>query len=288
MSGFEGAYRPASVTVLNTGKPSGHGVAISRARAANFLVEWLDVPAAASHRVDSGAETILLLDDRGARISSAGESVAAAAHSVCVLPAGSVDLDFHGSGSAVLLRTDGFDAGSLNDGDYAEPHSRVASLGRPYRRIGGPRIQVIAVDAIKAPAAKPRLRIVQSDTMSISWIEYSGLRDRTRLTPHSHDDFEQGSLALAGNFLHHIRAPWGANANLWLDDAHLQAPARSLTMIPPPLIHTTEGLGEDRHVLIDVFAPVRRDFFTAGWISNGAFYAPPENNDADPSKETTS
>jgi len=144
------------------------------------------------------------------------------------------------------------------------------------RRIGGPRIQVIAVDDIKAPAAKPRLRIVQSDTMSISWIEYSGLRDRSKLTPHNHDDFEQGSLAITGSFVHHIRAPWGPNAAFWIDDAHLEAPPRSLTMIPPPLIHTTEGRGEDRHVLIDVFAPVRRDFFDAGWISNGAFYALPE------------
>jgi hypothetical protein len=113
--------------------------------------------------------------------------------------------------------------------------------------------------------------------MSISWIEYTGLRDRTKLTPHHHDDFEQGSLAIVGHFTHHIRAPWGPNANLWLEDAHLEAPPRSLTMIPPPLIHTTEGRGEDRHVLIDVFAPVRRDFFTDGWISNGEHYALPED-----------
>ena len=249
------------------------GVAVTRARGANFLVEWLDVTAGATHRVESRAETILLLDSLGAGIEARGESFESPAHTVCILPAGPVDLKFSASGSAVLLRTDGFDAGSINAADYAEPHSRVAPLGRPYRRVGGPTVQIIPVDQIKAPADKPRLRIVQSDTMSISWIEYTGLRDRAKLTPHNHEDFEQGSLALLGDFTHHIRAPWGPNANHWLEDAHLPAPVRSLTMIPPPLIHTTEGQGEDRHVLIDVFAPVRRDFFVDGWISNGEHYA---------------
>lgn len=285
MSSFEGPYRPATVTLLN-GTPGVSGVTVARARGANFLVEWIDASAGATHRSQSAAETILLLDGNGARISAGGETAIAPAHSVCVLPAGPVDLSFDAGGAAIILRTDGFEAGSLNAADYAEPHARVAPIGNPYRRIGGPRIQVIAVNDIKAPAAKPRLRIVQSETMSISWIEYTGLRDRTKLTPHNHDDFEQGSLAITGNFTHHIRAPWGANANLWLNDAHLEAPARSLTMIPPPLIHTTEGRGEDRHVLIDVFAPVRHDFFNAGWISNGEFYAPPEGAAHAASKET--
>lgn len=275
MSSFEGPYRSSIVTVLKPGAAPSGGVSVSRARGANFIVAWLDVSAGATHRVDSQSETILLLDGIGARISAGGESVAAPAHSVCVLPSGAVDLAFETAGSAIVLSTDGFEAGSLNDADYAEPHARVAPIGTPYGRRGGPLIQVIPVDEIKAPAAKPRLRIVQSDTMSISWIEYSGLRDRTRLTPHNHEDFEQGSLAITGSFLHHIRAPWGPNADLWLDDAHHTVPARSLTMIPPPLIHTTEGLGEERHVLIDVFAPVRHDFYAAGWISNGTFYAPP-------------
>lgn len=279
MSSFEGPYRPSAVTVLKSAGASGGGVSVSRARGANFLVEWLDVSAGATHRLDSRFETILLLDDIGARISAAGQSETARAHSVCVLPPGAVDLDFDTAGSAIVLRTDGFAAGAINAADYAERHARVAPIGTPYSRTGGPLIQVIAVDEIKAPAAKPRLRIVQSATMSISWIEYSGVRDRSRLTPHNHEDFEQGSLAIAGSFLHHIRAPWGPNANLWLDDVHHTAPARSLTMIPPPLIHTTEGLGEERHVLVDVFAPVRHEFHAQGWISNGSLYARQTVND---------
>lgn len=277
MSGREEHYRPAVVTCLPQANLLAGGVIVSRARAQNFLVEWLDVGAGASHSFRSLHETLLLLDNNGARIVAGTDEATAPAHSVCVLPAGDVRLDFVNAGAAVLLRTDGFEAGALNDTDYAASNARVAPVGKPYIRIGGPRIQVIGVDEIRAPAAKPRLKIVQSDTMSISWIEHKEPRDRSRLTPHNHEDFEQGSLAIAGDFLHHIRAPWGANANLWLEDAHLKAPARSLTMIPPPLIHTTEGeVGSERYVLIDVFAPVRRDFFTDGWISNGEFYALPE------------
>ena len=46
-------------------------------------------------------------------------------------------------------------------------------------------------------------------------------------------------------------------------------------LIPPELIHTTEGVGDTRHVLIDIFAPVRRDFRDKGWIANAGDYAPP-------------
>jgi hypothetical protein len=78
-----------------------------------------------------------------------------------------------------------------------------------------------------------------------------------------------------GRFLHHIRAPWISDANQWRPDEHIEAGADSLLVIPPQLIHTTEGVGSGRHVLIDVFAPPRQDFIAKGWVHNAADYACP-------------
>ena len=90
----------------------------------------------------------------------------------------------------------------------------------------------LALADIKAPADKPRLKMLQTDTLSVNLVEYEGVRDRTALSPHSHADFEQGSLAIAGGFVHHLRVPWAADANLWRDDEHLVAPSPSLVVIP--------------------------------------------------------
>jgi hypothetical protein len=113
--------------------------------------------------------------------------------------------------------------------------------------------------------------------MSINWVEYQGARDRTKLSPHSHTDFEQGSLAIAGDYVHHLRTPWGPNADQWCDDQHMEASTDSLLVIPPEIIHTTEGVGDGHSVLVDVFAPPRVDFIAKGWMHNAADYIDPSD-----------
>jgi hypothetical protein len=164
----------------------------------------------------------------------------------------------------------------LNQATYSRPDPRVAPVGAPYRRLKAPdRIEVIALDAVAAPADNPRLKMFQSATLSINWVEYAGPRDRTALSPHSHADFEQISLAAAGDFVHHFRVNWSRNANLWRDDRHERVPSPSVAVIPVNLVHTTEGIGAERHLLIDVFAPPRRDFIAKGWVANAHDYEPP-------------
>lgn len=246
------------------------------ARGQNFFVQWLqggDVPFTAQ----SAHEMLLLLPDEGAevRIGRASAQIVPG-RSVCVLPAGNVTVRPAPQGRAVLIASSRKDLASsvaVNDADYSTPDARLAGSDAGYRRTrGAGELQVIAVDDIRAPADKPRLKMLQSDTLSINWVEYMGPRDRSKLSPHSHTNFEQGSLAIEGDFIHHLRVQWGPDANQWREDQHLEAGPASMISIPVQLVHTTEGVGAGRHLLIDVFSPPREDFIQKGWVANSGDY----------------
>jgi hypothetical protein len=247
------------------------------ARAQNFLVDWIDTTPAQPLQLDCSEETMLLLFDTGATIAGK-DSVTARRRSLLVLPAGSYTVRFDSTGRACVLSTDRMAAGSsaLNAQSYAAPNPSVAPIGPAFTRTGDPtKAQVFEIDAIKAPPDNPRLKMFQSATMSINWVDYQGPRDRTALSPHFHTDFEQASLAAAGNFVHHLRVDWSKNANEWRDDQHLQCGSPSVLVIPPYVTHTTEGVGPGHHLLIDIFAPPRRDFIAKGWVANAAEYRDP-------------
>jgi hypothetical protein len=103
-----------------------------------------------------------------------------------------------------------------------------------------------------------------------------GPRDLKKVSPHHHDDFEQGSLVLSGDWQHHLRWPWGVNMHEWRDDVHIAVGAPSLTVIPPPAIHTSTWSSPGENHLIDIFSPPRVDFSkNAGWVLNEAEYPLP-------------
>jgi len=253
------------------------GATIRRARGQNFLVDWIDATGTAEILIESEAEGMLLLPGPGATIKGAAGAVAAPGRSVCLLPPGRHGVTPAGRGTMVLLRSAApaaHYASAANTTAYQPPDPRVAPPGPSWtcRRTG---IGVVEVDNMPPASGRPRLKMLQSATMSINWVEYEGVRDRTQLSPHSHDDFEQGSLAIFGDFVHHLRVAWGPDATQWREDVHLQAPAGSLAIVPPGLIHTTEGLGAGKHLLIDVFCPPRSDFIAKGWVANSGDYSPP-------------
>jgi hypothetical protein len=101
----------------------------------------------------------------------------------------------------------------------------------------------------------------------------AGPRDPGKLSPHHHDDFEQLSLQLDGDYVHHIRTPWTTNSAAWRDDEHRAVASPAVTIIPPPTVHTSQGVGDHRHQLIDIFCPPRLDFSgKPGWVLNAADY----------------
>lgn len=250
------------------------------ARGQNFYVEWIRGGAGSSaFPIKSAYEMMVLLPDVGATIEGAAQTVDVKARSVAIVPAGDFSIRLAGSGTCCVLKsnsgeTDG--AAVVNDTTYAKADARVAPFGPPYKRTSGhDAIRIFEIDAVQAPKDNPRLKMLQSATMSINWVEYDGPRDRKALSPHSHRDFEQGSLALAGEFRHHLRVEWGSNADLWQDDRHVAASSPSVLIIPPDVIHTSEGVNGGRHLLIDIFSPPRTDFIAKNWIANASEYTAP-------------
>jgi hypothetical protein len=247
-------------------------------RGQNFLIEWLDAKAnAPALQLSSDDETILMTFDASARIAGGAGDTRIAGRTVVVLPAG--DFEIHlGPGRAAVLSTSrkNVSASALNALSYAKRDERVSVPEKAWQRRDGARnLQIFEIDKVKAPADNPRLKMFQSATMSINWVDYDGPRNRKLLSPHFHDDFEQASLAAAGDFVHHLRVNWGSDADEWRDDVHMEAGSPSVLVIPPKLIHTSEGVGPGRHLLIDVFTPPRRDFIAKKWMLNSSEYLDP-------------
>jgi hypothetical protein len=272
----KGVKREADLVLLE-GQPQG-GLKRCTVRAQNFLIDWFEAHEAATIKFASGGEAMVLLFDSGAKITGEGRSAKASRRSVSVVPTGAHDIVLAGAGRGCILATDRKDdiPAPLNAASYRTPDPRVAPVGPAWTRNGDAgAIQVFEIDKVKAPADNPRLKMFQSATMSINWVDYDGPRDRAALSPHSHRDFEQASLAVEGDFLHHLRVEWGRNANEWREDQHRLAGSPSVLVIPPELIHTTEGVNAGHHLLIDIFAPPRRDFIAKNWVLNAGEYRDP-------------
>lgn len=194
--------------------------------------------------------------------------------SFVVVPAGTTTLSsrragfvmrvFSGRAAAVMKR-------SNNSDRYATRDPRVVPL--PEKDPIGP--GTLRVHPLSESAAGPTRfgRIFRTESLMINWFEAEvGPRDIEHLTPHDHADFEQASVTLAGEFVHHLRTPWTARLRDWRPDEHVQCTSPSVTIIPPGILHTTRAVGHQVNQLIDVFAPPRADFLDKGWVLNQSDY----------------
>ncbi len=120
-------------------------------------------------------------------------------------------------------------------------------------------------------------RLFRCSTVMVNWFHpVDGPRDPAKLSPHHHDDFEQLSLQIQGDYVHHLRTAWTPNMAVWRDDEHLAAASPALTVITPPTIHTSQAVGDHVHELIDIFCPPRIDFsMRPGWVLNAVEYPMP-------------
>ena len=120
-------------------------------------------------------------------------------------------------------------------------------------------------------------RLFRSTNLMINVFERkTDRRDPRKMSPHSHADFEQISLTLEGDFVHHLRTPWTPDSTAWREDQHLEVSSPSAIVIPANLIHTTADVGQGVAWLIDIFGPPRMDFsLQSGVVRNADEYPMP-------------
>jgi hypothetical protein len=228
----------------------------------------------------AGEHAVLVLDNATLQVTHEGEVVSVDEPAVVIVPPGSSSLRITSAGTVirVIAAATATDLAGrcANKGEYDDDDANVATFAPWPDPVGGHRIRFYPI--AEHPIAEGRLgRIFRCSTVMINVLpESDDPRDPSKLSPHHHDDFEQVSLQVVGDYVHHMRVPWTPDSTTWRDDEHGACEAPSVVVIPPPLVHTSQAVGAMRHWLIDVFAPPRRDFSERpGWVLNADDYPMP-------------
>ncbi|MEF2978064.1 hypothetical protein [Subtercola sp. YIM 133946] len=216
-----------------------------------------------------------MLDGTVADIShDSGQEGQAVGPALVIAPAGETTIRIRRAGFIVRVISARNDVvmTAVNAETYATADPAIAPIPSAPYFVGPETLRFISVEHV--PEIAGRLgRIYQTDSLMINWFApQDGPRNTDELSPHHHDDFEQVSLTLGGDFIHHIRVPWTKRLRDWRPDEHIQVASPSVTVIPPRNIHTTRAVGSGSHLLVDVFAPPRTDFLSKGWVLNQADY----------------
>ncbi|BCL30832.1 hypothetical protein ACFFS2_02570 [Streptomyces aurantiacus] len=217
---------------------------------------------------------LLVQDDAVVRVEHDGRPSAPVSEpALVVVPAGTSTVHAASSTTVVRVFTARCDEQmrrAVNHAAGADP--RAAPLPAPGKADGSGSIRVHRLRDV--PDDEGRLgRIFRTTSLMVNWFPvHEGPRDTERLSPHSHEDFEQMSVTLAGNYAHHLRVPWTARMSEWRDDEDVRVGSPSMTLIPPTVVHTTRAVGAGPHTLVDVFAPPREDFLAKGWVLNADAY----------------
>ena len=248
-------------------------------RGANFVVALSRVKAGAVLRRPSQAdEYMVLLADIAADIRVDGQSVSAQRETLTIVPPGDSSVTAQGDGIVVcVFSSDTADlcAAAGNAGVYAQGAPEVAkTVAWPDPPQGFVLRNYVLADHIKPDS---NMRIFRSTKLMLNIMTPRMVaRDVHKLSPHQHTDFEQGSLALRGDWVHYLRHPWTADLDDWKDDQHITIGSPSLTVVPPKVIHTSRNTNDGGAWLVDVFAPPRLDFSSKpGMVCNAADYPMP-------------
>jgi mannose-6-phosphate isomerase-like protein (cupin superfamily) len=248
-------------------------------RGANFVVAVSEVePGAVLSRADNPDEHMVLLGAVPAIIEAGGEIIEAAPETLTIVPPGPSRVRAKGAGHIVRVlsnRATDLLAMAQNAGAYADGAPEVAPLVPWPDPVGGFRLRNYRPFDYEKPDTN--MRIFRSTNLMINVMtKRSSPRDTAKLSPHSHDDFEQASLLLEGDYIHHLRYPWVPDMSAWRADEHLEIGSPSVTVIPAKVVHTSRNVGDIRSWLIDIFAPPRRDFSVKpGMVLNADDYPMP-------------
>jgi hypothetical protein len=248
------------------------------ARGQNFVVSYSEVePGARLERTAQPTEYVVVLAEPGTTVEvhAGGDRVVLDEPGLVVVPPGDSAVVAGTDGTVVrVFESDTSDvaADAVNAASYSRPHPRVAPPAPAKPPHAG---HALTVHRLSDHPPEPGRfgAIFRTSQLMVNFLDpQQGPRDPERLSPHHHDDFEQGSLTLRGSWVHHIRTPWTTRRSAWREDEHRRVEGASLTIIPPPTVHTSEAVGEGTNVMLDLFAPPRTDFVAQGWVLNDDDY----------------
>jgi mannose-6-phosphate isomerase-like protein (cupin superfamily) len=252
-------------------------------RGANFVVVATHAAAGAvlarATSEQSDEYMALLPEGTAARIGAGSDTVTSEGDSLAILPPGAstVTLPQGGWVFRIFSRRAADLAGrASNARDYADGASDVGPLVEWPAPEGGFRLRHYRV--AEHARSDTTMRLFRSTNLMVNvFLPGKAPRDVRKMTPHSHADFEQGSLALRGSYVHHLRYPWTPDLPAWREDEHGQIGSPSLIVIPPKVIHTSQSVGAPPMQLVDIFSPPRDDFsLKPGLVCNAADYPLPE------------
>ncbi len=268
-------YREAPLTDVDSGAETWI------TRGANFVTVVTRAPAGTVlARADNPDEYMIVTDQAGATVTAGGETIAVAPDSLTIVPPGASSVTMMAGGQIIRVfssRAADLAARASNASAYPEHPADVAPLDPWPDPLGGYKLRTYALaDHVREGT---NMRIFRSTNLMLNVMTAREVaRDTSKLTPHSHTDFEQGSLAIGGTYVHHLRYPWTPDMASWREDEAVEMASPSVLVIPPTVIHTSRNIGDAPGRLIDVFAPPRVDFSKReGLVANAADYPmPPE------------
>jgi len=251
-------------------------------RGQNFIIAHTEAnPGAVFSRKAQVDEYVVLLPDAksSATITWQGKKETVPGYSIAFVPPDGSTVSLPEGGRLIRMfttRSEDLAGACANAAAYAERHPNIPSFQPWPEPTGGHKVRVYSLDVPDEPGRFGR--IWRCTTFMVNVLpKESGPRDINKLSPHYHDDFEQCSLALEGSYTHHIRWPWTPNLNAWRADDHELCGSPSVTVIPPPAIHTSRGMDAGVNQLVDIFSPPRMDFSEKqGWVLNADDYPMPE------------
>lgn len=254
-------------------------------RGHNFVICYVEAQAGARiTRVGQPDEYVILSPQTATtmHITSDHGSADIPGYSVVIVPAGASSIEVKSAGSFFILYTTqskDIAAKAVNAAAYAAPRHHVAPWAPWPEPVGGPKIRRYSMEVANEPGRFGR--IWRCSTFMVNLFVEDAPRDVEKVSPHYHDDFEQGSLLMTGTMSHHVRWPWTTNMRNWLPDEHMDCSSPSIAIIPPPAIHTSNGTGTELRLMVDVFCPPRVDFSQKpGWVLNANEYPMPAQETA--------
>jgi quercetin dioxygenase-like cupin family protein len=272
-------FREASIGRYYEETPQlvGEGVRSWITRGANFAVVLSQGEAGASLSGTTKDEQFVYALEGGVSVAAGTGRETLDVEDLAILPPGEWIIRFERAGLLVQLITadEALVKQASNAARYADGAPEVGDLVPWPAPVGGYRLR--RYSTLEAYARGGLVHAFRTrKLMLVPYARFLEPRDETALTPHSHADFEQGSIGLEGEWVHHLRVPWTANRREWRPDVHLQVGSPSALIIPAGVIHTSQGIAGEGMRLIDVFAPPRMDFSGRGWVDNAADYPMPE------------